>query len=107
MEETPAKEEPKEPKEPETRFNGKLNGKPAEEILKEIPVMSRDEAAPPNECYIEDHVMVLKMYLWGDAAYAKTVGSLELAKDVVKNHFTALAAANMLKRQKTGIIRPN
>lgn len=72
------------------------------------PVGAADKGAdepPDNSSFIENGVMEIKIYLWGTRAYASSIGALELAKDVVKAHFSQIAMRNAMSKPK--LIKPS
>lgn len=86
----------------EENGNGKITD---EEKAKAIDMVPEKEApCPDNEAFIEGNVMTVKIYLWGDAAFAKSIGAMELAKDLVKSHFGAMAMRKQMERPR--IIKP-
>lgn len=84
--------------------------KEAPEAVKEEGVKEEKKPDPSlNSAWVDGGVMTIKLYLEGaDNAFACAIGSLVLAQDMVKNHFTqkALADAAIRSRTTLRIIKP-
>jgi hypothetical protein len=64
---------------------------------------------PLNQARIsKENVLTVTIYLDGKpAAFAEAIGSLVLAQDMVKAHFSQRSMQEAVKQKMSGIIRPN
>jgi len=61
-----------------------------------------------NTAVIKNGIMTVVLNFENDsAAFAKAIGSLELAKDLVKNYFGKKAMVDSIMKERSTLIRPN